>query len=336
LLGIVSGPPPTAVLVAQSLMTSHSIAVVVPVYNRATTVLPTLESIATQTLAPRQLVIVDDGSRDGSAEAVERWIAARRPRFETRVIRKPNGGVSSARNRAIRECDDCQWFAFLDSDDCWPADFLARATAALAGQPAAVAATADRLFVEEATGQERPFNMTELATCPAIWMLRLGAAISSCSVVRADLVRELGGFPEHLATGEDASLYLPLSLRGDWLHLPGEPVRFVRRGPQPGGEEASLSRKFRDNHRRWARVYEAFFSRLSYEELKRFRPRKRIHRMLADRWAKAAQELERHGQLLAAAACYAKAIRWRPGKWDRWKALIRMPVSAVLPTRRAA
>jgi hypothetical protein len=190
--------------------------------------------------------------------------------------------------------------------------------------------------VEEATGQERPFNMSELAVCPAIWMLRLGAAISSCSVVRADLVRELGGFPEHLATGEDASLYLPLSLRGTWLYLPGEPVRFVRRGPQPGGEEASLSRKFTDNHRRWARVYEAFFTRLSYEELKRFRPRKRIHRLLADRWTKAGQELERNGHILAAAACYAKAIRWRPGKWDRWKALIGMPVSAVFPAARRA
>jgi len=317
-------------------MTSSSIAVVVPVYNRATTVLPTLESIAAQTLAPQRLVIVDDGSRDGSAESIERWIAQRQPAFEARVIRQPNGGVSSARNRAIRDVDDCQWFAFLDSDDCWPADLLERAARALAADPTAIAASADRLFVEEGTGDERQFDLSELAVGPALWMLRYGAAISSCSVVRADLVRELGGFPEHLATGEDASLYLPLSLRGTWLHLPGEPVRFVRRGPQPGGEEASLSRKFSDNQRRWARVYEAFFTRLRRDQRKQLGQRKKINRLLADRWSKAGQELERHGHMLAAAACYARAIRWRPGKWDRWRALIRVPVSAVLSTARRA
>jgi hypothetical protein len=83
-------------------------------------------------------------------------------------------------------------------------------------------------------------------------------------------------------------------------------------------------------------VYEDFFTRLSYDDLKRFSPRKRVHRLLADRWARAGQGLEGHGHRLAAAACYARAIRWRPGKWDRWRALFRMPVSAVLPARSRA
>jgi glycosyltransferase involved in cell wall biosynthesis len=318
-------------------MASVSIAVAVPVYNRATTVIATLDSIAAQTLAPDRLVVVDDGSRDYSANSIERWMETRRLPFETELIRKPNGGVSSARNRGIRQCPSCRWFAFLDSDDCWPPDFLARAVAALAGEPHAVAATADRVFVEELTGQERPFDMRELAARPAMWMLRRGAAISSCSLIRADLVRELGGFPEQLQTGEDAALYLPISLRGPWLHLPGQPVRFVRRSPELGGEEASLSRKFSDNHRRWARIHEAFFTSLSADERQKIGSRKTIRRLLSDRWLRAGQELERHGQMLAAAACFARAIRWRPGKWDRWQALARTPWNTVFhPSRRAA
>jgi glycosyltransferase involved in cell wall biosynthesis len=317
-------------------MTSPSLAVIVPVYNRATTVLPTLHSIAAQTLSPSRLVVVDDGSCDGSAESVECWVREHRPAFAVKVIRQSNGGVSSARNRGIRACRDVQWFAFLDSDDCWPADFLRRAAAALAARPDAIAASADRQFVEDPPGNERHFNLAELASAPALWMLRWGAAISSCSVVRADLVRDLGGFPERLKTGEDASLYLPLSLRGPWLHLPGAPVRFVRRAPQSGGEEASLSKKFTDNHRRWARIYDDFFTRLSYEELKRFSPRRRVCRLLADRWSRAGQELESHGHVLAAAQCYARAIRWRPGKWDRWKALLSVSVHAFRPGPRAA
>ncbi len=314
-------------------MTSPSIAAIVPVFNRATTVLPTLASIADQTLPPSRLVVVDDGSSDASAESVERWVRERRPTFDVQVIRKPNGGVSSARNRGIHAAFDCQWFAFLDSDDCWPADFLKRAAAALGSRPDAIAASADRMFVEEPAGQTRLFDLSEFAAAPALWMLRWGAAISSCSVVRAGLVRELGGFPERLKTGEDASLYLPLCLRGKWLHLPGEPVRFVRRAPAAGGEEASLSRKFTDNHRRWARIYEDFFMRMGYDELKRFSPRKPIGRLLADRWARAGKELESHGHSLAAAACYARAIRWRPGKWDRWKALFRVPMNAARASR---
>ena len=250
-------------------MNGISITAIVPVFNRATSVLATLESIAGQSLLPRRLIVVDDGSQDGTAESVERWIATRKPGCETLVIRQSNGGVSSARNRGIRAAADCDWFAFLDSDDIWPADFLARAAEALAKNQQAIAASADRLYVEHKTGDERFFDMQPLAQAPALWMLRWGAAICSCSVVRADVVRELGGFPQHLPTGEDAALFLPLSICGAWLHLAGQPVTFVRRSPQAGGEEASLSRKFTDNQRRWARVYDAFFSRLSRSDARK-------------------------------------------------------------------
>ena len=318
-------------------MNEIQFAAIVPVYNRALTVLPTLESIADQSRPPRRLIVVDDGSRDGSAESVEAWSRSRRPPFETTVIRKPNGGVSSARNRAIREAAGAEWFAFLDSDDVWPLDFLARAAAALAHAPAAIAASADRLYVEVPPGRERRFDLARLSTSPALWMLQHGAALCSCSVVRADLVRELGGFPEQMPTGEDAALLLPLSLRGQWLHLPGEPVRYVRRLTEQGGEEPSLSRKFTDNHRRWARVYDAFFRGLSRRQRQAVGEAKEIRKRLSDRWRRAGVELEQHGRLLAASACYARSVRWRPTKWERWQPLVNMPWTMLAgPTRRAA
>jgi glycosyltransferase involved in cell wall biosynthesis len=302
-----------------------NITAIVPVFNRATTVLPTLESIAGQSVLPRRLIVVDDGSSDGSAESIEAWIAARKPACATLVIRQRNGGVSSARNRAIAAAADCDWFAFLDSDDVWPPDFIARATKALTHEPSAVAATADRLYVEVLTGAQRRFDLEPMAHNPPLWMLRLGAAVCSCSVVRADLVLQLGGFPEHLSTGEDAALFLPLSQHGRWLHLPGEPVQFCRRAAQAGSEEASLSRKFCDNQRRWARVYDAFFSRLSDDQRRQIGHRQQVRQQMSERWRRAGLELERHGQMLGAAACYARSIRWRPTKWERWQPLVRMP-----------
>jgi glycosyltransferase involved in cell wall biosynthesis len=316
-------------------MLRPSIAAVIPVYNRATSVWPTLDSVAHQTVPPERLVVVDDGSSDGSAESIERWIAARRPAFDVQVIRKPNGGVSSARNRAIAECTGSLWFGFLDSDDIWPPDFLARAAAALAAEPAAIAASADRLFVDQHAGTQRLYALQEMADDPIRWMFRHGAAISSCTVVRADLVRERGGFLEHLPTGEDAALYLPLCLRGKWLHLPGDPVSFCRRF-QTDGEETSLSRKFTDNHRRWARIFESFYTGLTADERRHIIEDRKIRRLISDRWNYAGQELERQGRLLESTACYARAIRWRPRKWARWQALLGAPMRIANSRRRAA
>lgn len=103
------------------------ITVVVPVIDRAITVRPTLDSIAAQTRSPSRLVVVDDGSTDDTPDAVERWIAERRPPFECEVIRQSHRGASAARNVGLERCGSEGFVAFLDSDDVWPSDFLARA-----------------------------------------------------------------------------------------------------------------------------------------------------------------------------------------------------------------
>jgi glycosyltransferase involved in cell wall biosynthesis len=315
-------------------MTASDIGVLVPVYNRATTVWPTLDSIAAQSRRPKRLIVVDDGSHDGSAESALRWQRERRPGFETHVIRQPNGGVSAARNRGLHELTDCGWVAFLDSDDLWPNDFLERAAAAIENNPQAVAVSADRLFVED--DSEKHYDMAPFARCPALWMLRLGAAISSCSVVRRDLVQEFGGFPEHLHTGEDAALYLPLSLRGTWLHIPGAPVKFIRRSTASSGEEAALSRKFRDNQRRWAEVYASFFAALPRTEAAEIAPLKTIYQLVANRWLRAGDELEAQGYLSDAAQCYARALGWRWTKWENWQLYFRTQAAALASLRKAA
>lgn len=317
-------------------MPNFSVGVVVPVYNRASSMLPTLESVAAQTRLPRRLIIVDDGSADDSADSAERWIAGRRPGFEARVIRKPNGGCASARNRGMEELDDCDWFAFLDSDDQWPADFLERAAAVLSNSDCeTVAAVADRLYIDERTRDERHFDLSEFAREPILWMLRWGAAVTSCSVLRASLLREANGYSASLRSGEDAELYLRLSLRGPWLHLPGQPVRYLRRtAVGSDGEESALSRKFKDNRRGWARIYDSFLRGLTPPQLAAIGPAKRIGRFMSDRWARAAEELEMHGHFLAAAGCYANAIRWRPTKWDRWKTLAQAACKPLVSRQR--
>src|SRR5262249_54477519 len=107
--------------------------VIVPTYNRERTVPAALASVLRQTFASLRVLVVDDGSSDGTAAVVE---AARDPRI--RLIRhESNRGAAAARNTGIRAART-RYVAFLDSDDLWAAEKLARQLAFLAADPSAV------------------------------------------------------------------------------------------------------------------------------------------------------------------------------------------------------
>lgn len=100
------------------------ISVVIPLYNKAQSVRKTLDSVLAQTYQDFEIVIVDDGSTDGSADVAEAFLqASRLSPFAFRLIRKSNGGVSSARNRGIQEAK-YRYIAFLDADDYWEPTYL--------------------------------------------------------------------------------------------------------------------------------------------------------------------------------------------------------------------
>jgi glycosyltransferase involved in cell wall biosynthesis len=93
------------------------ITVVIPAYNAEATLPRTLESVRAQTLAPAEILVIDDGSRDRTAEIARSYGA--------RVLVQRNAGVSTARNTGVREART-DWVAFLDADDLWEADKLER------------------------------------------------------------------------------------------------------------------------------------------------------------------------------------------------------------------
>jgi glycosyltransferase involved in cell wall biosynthesis len=89
--------------------------------------------VLAQTLPVDEILIIDDGSTDGTADAIEEWYGP-----QVRVIRQENTGVSGARHRGIREAHGT-WIAFLDSDDEWPPERNKELTAAAARVPDDVA-----------------------------------------------------------------------------------------------------------------------------------------------------------------------------------------------------
>ena len=100
-------------------MSQTTISVIIPLYNKEREIAGTLRSVLAQTRQPDEIVIVDDGSTDRSAEIV-RSIASPL----VRLVPQPNAGECAARNRAIAEARG-EYIALLDADDEWEPGFLA-------------------------------------------------------------------------------------------------------------------------------------------------------------------------------------------------------------------
>lgn len=235
-----------------------SVVVIIPVYNRAKTVLEAIESVANQTRPPDRLIVVDDGSSDDIATRFEDWRTARPFAFPVELIHQENRGAGAARNQGIQSALEAHWFAFLDSDDLWPRDFLERTLAALVASPDAIAATCDRRVVDLRKGREKLLDMSKFAVNPTRWMFERGAAVASATLFRAEPICRRNGFNESIMTGQDTELFLRLSRMGRWLHVPGEPVLYRSGLAQSRGESDHLQNHHADYLHQWAQVREDF------------------------------------------------------------------------------
>lgn len=110
-------------------MSTPAVSIILPTYNRADTLPRALDSVFAQQFEDWELVVVDDGSTDDSADLVA---GHRDPRI--RLIRQTNAGTYVARNRGL-EAAQGRWITFLDSDDAWQPHYLALSTAFLRWAP---------------------------------------------------------------------------------------------------------------------------------------------------------------------------------------------------------
>ena len=130
------------------------ISVVVPVFNPVDPIQRALESVFAQTIDDYEIIVVDDGSTDGSGDVVQRLGL-----HQTRLIRSPrNQGAAAARNVGISAASG-RGIVFLDSDDFWQPNKLARQLAALEGAPAEFMACATDFYLWQGTeegGRDQP------------------------------------------------------------------------------------------------------------------------------------------------------------------------------------
>ena len=112
---------------------SESISVVIPLYNKELEVERALRSVLSQSLMPGEIIVVDDGSTDGSRAIVER-VMSENIGVNIRLIVQENAGVSAARNRGIQEAKG-DYVALLDADDFWLSGYIAEVCRMMAYYP---------------------------------------------------------------------------------------------------------------------------------------------------------------------------------------------------------
>jgi glycosyltransferase involved in cell wall biosynthesis len=201
-----------------------TVAAVIPLYNNRDTVVEAIDSVLAQTRPVDEIIVVDDGSTDGSADIVA-------ARFGERVqlIRQANGGPSAARNTAIR-ASHADLITFLDADDLWLPTHIEKQAALMETHLECMLSFTSHLIWNEHRNEMRIENASiNKATFLRrdFFQERLHIATNTVMVRRVAL-EQTGLFDETLMHCEDADLWLRIMVRFHFVHLP-EPLAWVRR-----------------------------------------------------------------------------------------------------------
>lgn len=224
---------------------SERISVVMPLYNKVAEVERALRSVVEQSLSPCEIIVVDDGSTDGSGAIVERLIKEC-PDAGIRLITQKNSGVSAARNRGIEEAKG-DYVALLDADDWWLSGYIAEVCRLMEYYPDADAyATAFDIV----NGSERvaaPVPTVEGYINPAEEALRgRYPIIPSTATLRKEVVAAVGGFPEGMRIGEDQWLWVSMLKRGAKFCF--STMSLVRYSREASNRSASIYRSEQSDH----------------------------------------------------------------------------------------
>ncbi len=207
-----------------------SVSVIIPTHNRAALLPRALGSVFAQSRAADEVIVVDDGSDDGTAALVARAFP------EVCLITQCNHGVSHARNRGI-DAARGEWLAFLDSDDEWLAHKIERQLAAIEREPGARVCHTDEVWMRRGRRvnpmeKHRKGGGRIFESC-----LPLCVISPSAVMLHRSVFDECGEFDESLEACEDYDLWLRVCVRLPVLYLPERLV------VKHGGHQDQLSRR---------------------------------------------------------------------------------------------
>jgi glycosyltransferase involved in cell wall biosynthesis len=189
-------------------MNPESVSVVIPVYNNEAYIAAAVKSVLSQTLPPTEIIVVDDGSTDSTAAALESL------RGSIKYLYQQNRGEPSARNRGIRESTG-EYIAFLDGDDLWHPSKLELQMNYVREHPDCALvytdmSTFDENGVIDASVKERlRMSLPSGHIFPALFMTALFG--SGSVVFRRECIQKVGYFNEEFLVGCDYEMWLRIA-----------------------------------------------------------------------------------------------------------------------------
>ena len=219
-------------------MSDPRVSVLIAAYDAEAFLADTLATALGQRFTDLELLVIDDGSRDGTADVVRRAAAAD-PRV--RLLVQENRGLSATRNRGVRESRGAL-VAFLDHDDLWHPDKLALQVAALDRRPDAVLASCHSALIDRAHrclgwrfgGDADGDVYAELL----VWDMISGGSVA---LVRRAALAAAGPFDETLRIREDWDMWIRLARLGPFVTVPRVLVGYTRQAANESRDYARLA-----------------------------------------------------------------------------------------------
>ena len=183
------------------------ISVILTAYNSESFLKDALESVFRQTLQPTQIVLVDDGSTDGTKDIAQSF-----DRKVLKYIWQPNQGEGAARNRGIRDASG-EWIAFLDADDIWLDDKLQRQIEFVRSHPEVGLVSGNKIWwdVEKDSRHLVKYGQVPIQKLNKELIVSNAVGDPSLVLVKRDLFEKVGLFRTDLHIGVDWEMWLRIA-----------------------------------------------------------------------------------------------------------------------------
>lgn len=211
----------------------HLVSVIIPTYNRAHIVTEAIESVLAQTYQSYEIIVVDDGSTDNTAEVLKKY------GNKIKYYYQDNKGVSAARNRGIREANG-DFIAFLDSDDLWKSDKIEKQVIVFQENQdlGLVYSYAEFLTVSTGKIQIKPrvicSNLRDLVEKDAILP-------TPTVMIRKKCLADIGLFAETIPGIEDFDLWFRIAEKYTFSFIPAVLAKARYFGPNLSSESDKMS-----------------------------------------------------------------------------------------------
>jgi glycosyltransferase involved in cell wall biosynthesis len=198
---------------------------VIPAYNAEKFIGDAIESVLAQTYQPIECIVVDDGSTDATAERVARFGE------KVRLLRKVNGGVSSARNFGVAHARG-KLIAFLDADDIWLPEKTARQVAVLQSHSEIALVYSGMTMVDEGLNPIGIYHPPpgDVALANAVTLKAPTVPLSMTGMIRRETFEAVNGFDEQLSTSADFDFVCRVAMRHG-LEAVDMPLALYRQHP---------------------------------------------------------------------------------------------------------